>query len=183
MASPTQPPKNPRERALAIKKVQEEALARLSLDTLYILLFIRTDPPQPHNFHWGYYFHTSPNGGFKYHAKTLDDGWIPDHSWNSGIFKSDFLCVLIQIASVPQGKHGLLDQVMRSRDGDVNSIPGITCRVWLLVILQALVQQGIVHCGDIDAFQQDCMDFGNQHSDEAANNQQPRPVVRSRVCF
>lgn len=40
-----------RERALVIRKAQEDALARLPLNTLYIVLYIRSDPPQPNDFH------------------------------------------------------------------------------------------------------------------------------------
>lgn len=177
------PLKTARERALAIKASQEEALSRLPLNALYIVLYIRSDPPQPNDFHWGYYFHTSPQGGSKYHMRNLGGGWIPDHGPTGGVFKSNFLCVLVQIATVAQAEHAQLDQIMRSRDRDVNSIPGVTCRVWLIVILQQLIQHGLVRCSSVDALVQECMDFGNQHSAEAASNMQPRPVVRSRICF
>ncbi|KAL5360963.1 hypothetical protein BJX96DRAFT_165553 [Aspergillus floccosus] len=172
-----------RERALAIRKAQEDALARLPLNTLYIVLWIRSDPPQPNDFHWGYYFHTSPQGGLKYHMRNLGAGWIPDHGSTGGVFKSNFLCVLVQIASVPPAKYSQLDQVMRSRDRDINSIPGVTCRVWLVVILQALIQAGVVRCSSVEALQQECMAFGNQYSAGAATNTQPQPVVRSRICL
>ncbi|KAL4916556.1 hypothetical protein BDW62DRAFT_103327 [Aspergillus aurantiobrunneus] len=178
-----QKPVTARERASIIKKAQEDALARLPLNTLFIVLYIRSDPPQPNDFHWGYYFHTRAQGGLKYHMRNLGGGWIPDHGPTGGVFKSNFLCVLIEIANVPHAKHGSLDQIMRSRDGDVNSIPGITCRVWLMVILRELIRQGIVRCSNIDGLQQECMAFGNQYSSGAANNTQPRPVVRSTLCL
>lgn len=178
-----QQPKTARERATAIKKAQEEALTRLQLNTLYIVLYIRSDPPELNDFHWGYYFHENPQGGLKYHMRSLGGGWIPDHGKTGGVFKSNFLCVLIQIASVPQAKHSQLDQIMISRDGDVNSIPGVTCRVWLMAILQRLIQHEIVRCSSVDALIQECMSTGNQHSAAAAKNNQPRPVVRSRLCL
>lgn len=43
-----------------------------------------------------------------------------------------------------------------------------------MVILKELVQQGIVRCSDIDALQKECMTFGNQYSEGAAKNSQPR---------
>ena len=55
-----------------------------------------------------------------------------------------------------------LDELMRSHDADVNMIPGVTCRVWLMKILQKLIQNGIVRCSNPDALQQECMSFGNQ---------------------
>ncbi|OJD10819.1 hypothetical protein ACJ73_09685 [Blastomyces percursus] len=176
-ASATSTASRPSDRALAIRKAQEDALARLPLNTLYIVLWIRSDPPRPNDFHWGYYFHTTPRLGLKYHV----NGWITDHGSTGGVFKSNFLCVLVEIASVPPAKHSHLDQVIRSRDRDLNSIPDVTCRVWLVVILQALIQAGVVRCSSVEALQQECMAFGNQYSAAAAENIQPRPVVRSRI--
>ncbi|CAG7957913.1 unnamed protein product [Penicillium salamii] len=181
MSQPT--PTTARERATLIKKQQEEALARLPLNALFIVLWIRSDPPRQDDFHWGYYFHTSAMGGTKYHVKNLGRGWIPDHGPTGGVFKSNFLCALVQVAIVPGTVCGQLDQIMRSHDSDVNSIPGVTCRVWLMKILEKLIQQGIFRCSNVDALLQECMTIGNQYSASAAINQQPRPVVRSRLCL
>ncbi|DAA77655.1 TPA_exp: Uncharacterized protein A8136_6201 [Trichophyton benhamiae CBS 112371] len=175
-------PPTPQERALAIKKLQEEALSRLPLDSLYIVLWIRADPPVSNDFHWGYYFHTAKLKGHKYHMKNMGHGWIADHGPTNGVFKSNFLCVLIQIASIPPEKKSLVDQIMRSRDGDVNSIPGMSCRVWVLTIAEKLSENGLVRYTSRDALEQECFRVGNQYSAAAAENTQPRPVVRSEVC-
>ncbi|KZF22516.1 hypothetical protein L228DRAFT_267914 [Xylona heveae TC161] len=172
-----------RQEAALIKKQQEDALARLPLNSLYIVLWIRSHPPHENDFHWGYYFHSTPQSGIKYHIKQLGSGWITDHGRTGGVFKSNFLCVLIQIATVAEGAGGQLDQIMRSHDGNVNSIPGVTCRVWILKILEKLMQSVIVRCSNADALLQECMAIGNQHGPEAAENHQPRPVVKSNLCF
>ncbi|KAL3472276.1 hypothetical protein BJX99DRAFT_235857 [Aspergillus californicus] len=108
---------------------------------------------------------------------------MTEHGPTGGIFKENFLCVLIQIATVPVEKHEQLDRTMRSRDGDVNSIPGVTCRVWLFTIFEALMRDSIVRCSSVNAVQEDCMGIGNEYMVSAAANAQPRPVVVSRVCF
>ncbi|KAI1946970.1 hypothetical protein LOZ12_002527 [Ophidiomyces ophidiicola] len=172
-----------KQKALAVKKSQEEALARLPLNMLYIALYIRSDPPNANDFHWGYYLHRQPTGGTKYHIKNLGAGWITDHGPTGGVFKSNFLYVLVQIANVPQARHVQLDQIMRMHDNQVNSIPNVTCRVWVLTILQELIQHGIVRCSNILALQQECLEIGNQHRAAAAQNNQPRPVVCSSVCL
>lgn len=172
-----------REKANLIKQLQDEALRNLSPNTLYIVLYLRSDPPEPNNFHWGFYFHGEHVGGWKYHMRNLGDGWIADHGTSSGVFKSTFLCVLIQIADIPSAKRDQLDQIMRSRDGDVNSIPGMSCRVWLLEILHQLAQQGLVRCSDCKALEQECFRIGNHHSYGASKNNQPRPVVKSELCY
>ncbi|KAJ5778484.1 hypothetical protein N7520_001730 [Penicillium odoratum] len=163
-------PTTARERATIIKKQQEDALARLPLNSLFIVLWIRSDPPRQNDFHWGHYFHTSAMGGTKYHMRNLGGGWMPDHGPTGGVFKSNFLCVLVQVAIVPGTLYGQLDQTMRSHDGDVNSIPGVTCR-------------GFARYSNVEALLQECMGIGNQYRASAAINQQPRPVVRSRLCL
>ncbi|KAL4919023.1 hypothetical protein BDW62DRAFT_217133 [Aspergillus aurantiobrunneus] len=150
----------------------------IGFNTLYVVLWIRSDPPKPNYFHWGFYLHTSSTRGTKYHARNLGSGWIPDHGHTGGVFKSNFLCVLIQIATLPQAQRGLLDQIMRSRDGVFNSIPGMSCRVWLLVTLESLVR-----CSDVTALEQECFAFGNHYSVGASKNNQPRPVIASGLCL
>ncbi|KAJ5807989.1 hypothetical protein N7474_009258 [Penicillium riverlandense] len=172
----------PRELAAAIKKKQEEALSNLQLNSLSIVLYIRADPPKPNDFHWAYYFHIKPSSGVKYHVSNLSGGWLAEHASKSAIFKEGFLCALVQIATVPEEAHARLDEIMRSHDGDINSIPGITCRVWLFAILKKLVDEGIVNCPSIEELQEECMEIGNRVSLDAARNVQPRPVVRSRFC-
>lgn len=88
--------------------------------------------------------------------------------------------MIIQIATIPPSAHERVDEVMRSYDESLNSIPGITCRVWILTVLRILVDEGFVHC-DIGELEKDCFGFGNEHSATASVNEQPRPVVKSRV--
>ncbi|OAX82370.1 hypothetical protein ACJ72_03287 [Emergomyces africanus] len=182
-ANPSSAPDPVKERADAIKEAQGHALSHLPLNTLYIVLYIRSDPPRENDFHWGFYVHTHPFGGSKYHIRNLGSGWIPDHGPTGGVFKSNFLCVLVQIADVPEAKTPQLDQIMRSLDPSINAIPGISCRVWLFTVLQNLVHHGIVRCTDLAALQQECMGIGNQNMADAAVNRQPRPVTRSRLCL
>ena len=171
-----------REGALKIKQLQEAALAALPQEKLYIVLYIRRDPPIADDFHWVFYYHKTTNGGTKYHVKNLGSGWIADHGTTGGMMKEQFLCVLIEIGSLPADKEETLDRIMRSHDGLANSTPGITCRVWLFVILSLLIQDGLLHCNDLVALQQECFDFGNASMTSAANNNQPRPVKVSSRC-
>ncbi|KAJ5098320.1 hypothetical protein N7532_005321 [Penicillium argentinense] len=75
----------------------------LQVNSLYILLFNRNDPPQPNDFHWGLYLHQNPvSGGTKYHIKTVGPGWIPDHGTTAAIMKEFLLVGLLRIADVPR---------------------------------------------------------------------------------
>lgn len=181
-ANPAERIKPAKERALQIKQAQERALADLPQRKLYIVLWIRSDPPIPNSFHWGFYHHKDTDGGTKYHLRSLGSGWITDHGPTGGVFKSQFLCVLIQIASIPAEEDQRLNQIMSTYDANVNSIPNVTCRVWLFKILELLVQQGLVGCNDLQSLQAECMDYGNQYIADAARNIQPRPVVVSSRC-
>lgn len=70
---------------------------------------------------------------------------------------------------------------MKEEDGNLNDIDGVTCRVWLFVILKRLMEQGIVRDLDVDKMQEECMAIGNGFSEDSARNVQPRPIVRSRI--
>ncbi|KAJ5787021.1 hypothetical protein N7457_002011 [Penicillium paradoxum] len=174
-----------RQRSTEIKKKQTEILARLTQGTLHISLYIRSDPPLPNDFHWAFYLHKGTNsipGGIKYHVRGIGGGWIPGHEATTGIFAENFLCVTIQIATIPQSAHERVGEIMKSYDESLNSMPGITCRVWLLQVLRNLVEEGFVHC-DVEELERDCLELGNQHSISASANEQPRPVVVSRVSL
>jgi len=171
-----------REGALRIKQFQEAALAALPQRKLYIVLWIRNDPPIANDFHWGFYYHETTTGGTKYHMKSLGGGWIADHGTTSGVFKSQFPCVLIEIGSISADKEGMLDRIMRSYDGSANTTPGFTCRVWVFMILPLLIQAGLLRCNDLAGLQQECFGYGNEYMSSAARNDQPRPVRVSSRC-
>jgi hypothetical protein len=169
-----------RDIALQIKLAQQQAFANLPPNQLYIVLYIRKDPPVENDFHWAFYYHKDSIGK-KYHAKNLGAGWITDHGETNGLFKSWLLCVVITIASIPEHKEQQLDRIMRTYDSSINSILGISCRVWIFEILKILVQQNLVRCNDLQALEVECKSFGNQHMHTAAANEQPRPTVVSKL--
>lgn len=166
----------------SIKQAQEEALESLPQRKLYINMYIRDDPPAANDFHWSFYYHKTNRGGIKYHLKNLGGGWITDHGWTGGVMKSQFLCVLVQIASIAADEEQRLDRIMRTYDGSANDIADVTCRVWLVEILQHLVQEKLVECNDLQSLLAECFAFGNQYMTDAAANRQPRPVVVSTHC-
>lgn len=166
-------------------KIQAEAYKNIPENSLFIILFLRSDPPAANDFHWGYYFHKNADvGGFKYHLtnKLNKDYWMPDHDKTTGVLKSNFLCVLIKIASIAPGRDQKLDEKMRSKDDTANQIAGVTCRVWLLTILSELVAADLVRCKDIKALEAECFELGNRHMASASKAEQPRPIELSRVC-
>lgn len=171
-----------REGALRIKQLQEAALAALPQRKLHVVLYIRSDPPIANDFHWAFYYHNFEDGGTKYHMTNIGPGWIADHGTTRGVFKSNFLCVIIEIGGIPAAQEGTLDQIMRSHDDSANDAPGFTCRVWVLTIITRLIQAGLLRCEDLAALEQECFDFGNACMVLAARNDQPRPVVVSSRC-
>ncbi|RMZ78775.1 hypothetical protein DV738_g3676, partial [Chaetothyriales sp. CBS 135597] len=164
------------ERGAWIKKVQEDALATLPTHKLYIGLWLRNNIPNSNDFHWGFYYHRDDKGGTKYHIKNMGSGWITDHAHTGGALKSQFLCVYVQIGSIPADKEGQLDQLVRSYDGSINTIPGITCRVWIFLVVQRLVEAGLLRCHDLASLERECLAFGNECSSSALKNDQPRPI-------
>ncbi|KGO46050.1 hypothetical protein PEX1_047630 [Penicillium expansum] len=119
MAEPTSRTEARRKSTDIIKKKQAESLAGLPPSTLHISLYIRSDPPLPNDFHWAFYLHkgtSSTPGGNKYHARGIGGGWIAGHEVTTGIFTENFLCVIIQIATIPPSVHERVDKIMRSYD-------------------------------------------------------------------
>lgn len=164
-------------------KNRPSSLSSLTPNSLHIILYLRSDPPLPNDFHWAFYLHKDTTAaGVKYHVRGIGDGWIPGHEATAAILTETFLCVIIQIAGIPRCAHKRVDEIMRSYDQTLNAMPGITCRVWLLRVVGMLVEEGFVHC-DVGALEKDCFEFGNEHSLSASVNEQPRPVVKSSVSF
>ena len=86
------------------------SLNTVQVNGLCVILFLRTSPHTPNNFHWGLYLHRSPQqGGTKYHIKQQGSGWIADHGPTAGVFKSFLLIGLFQIATIPAGWEGHVD--------------------------------------------------------------------------
>lgn len=168
------------------------SLSDLKDNSLYMAIYLRTDPHTLNNFHWALYLHLSPTtGGIKYHIRNQGDGWMTDHGQTAGIKKEFLLVGLVRIADIPGEviADGAVDNLMRTFDGDVNT-PGQTCRVWLFEVLKLLQQPvrsslgpvRVLKCDDVEALAAEVMAWGNQHAQSAIENAQPRPVGESRVA-
>lgn len=162
----------------------------LTPNTLYIALYVRTDPPVPDNFHWALYFHhDATRGGTKYHI-TNEGGqsaWVASHGPESNILKTFLLVGLLRIVDVPPGAVDAVDQLIRRYDAQLNDL-GVTCRTWLFRVLQLLQRQepspvDAVEDGkvldakvDLETLEREVKDWGNRYAAEACRNVQPRPV-------
>ncbi|OJJ60572.1 hypothetical protein ASPSYDRAFT_742805 [Aspergillus sydowii CBS 593.65] len=156
-------------------------------NTLYICLFLRSDPPLLDDFHWALYHHTT-KGGMKYHITNEGRGWIAGHSRESpsSILKSFLLVGLIRVAGVnnisanADDMNRKIDGTLRSHDGKLNDKDFITCRIWLLEMLGILYMEGLladVRCGgDMKMLERVVKQWGNGFAEGAMRNVQPRPV-------
>ena len=161
----------------------EENWDELVVGGIYVVLFIRDDPPKPNDFHWGLYVHTEAKAGYKYHIKNMTNGWIADHARSGGVFKSLFLTGLFHIATTQLDKatFNKIDGIMKTYDSRLNTA-GTTCRVWVLLILELLKSNGLLQCQDMKGLEQEVFDFGNRHASDAAKAKKPRPVGASTLC-
>ncbi|KAJ5280335.1 hypothetical protein N7478_005707 [Penicillium angulare] len=68
-----------------IKKEQEDSLAKLPQNALFMVLWIRSDPPRQNDFHWGSIsilaLEVAP-------MINIGRGWIPDHGPTGGDYHS-----------------------------------------------------------------------------------------------
>lgn len=169
-------------------------------NTLYIALFIRSDPPIPNDFHWALYHASSPTTGTKYHIVNLQNGWIAGHEplSTSSILKSFLLVGLVRVANINTSTSAVgvtnsdvdadvdvnkkIDTLLRSQDDKLNDKEGVTCRTWLFEMLAVLYDEGLLvdvrdGCdGDMHRLEQVTKAWGNEFAEGAARNVQPRPV-------
>lgn len=162
----------------------QQYLSRLTPGGLFVVLWANDRPPQKHRFHWGLYFHTTPTKGLKYHIINDDEGaWEAAHGETQGVFKSPQLCALIYIATIQPDKKSDVDHIIKSLDAELNEYPGITCRVWVMMIVRLLVHKRFIHCPLADDLEDECMEIGNRHQIDIITGRQPRSVIKSQVCF
>lgn len=107
-----------RDRLAEISRLQGLALA--------IVVMVRSDPFTLHDFHLGDGFHQSTaTGGSKYHIQSIATGWVTDQGPRRGVFKTKFLCVLVQIATVPPRAMVQKDAVIISKDREMSQISAL----------------------------------------------------------
>lgn len=182
-------PRAPNNRAAKIRQDQEQALKTLTRYRLYISLYIRGDPPKENDFHWSLYYHncnpTTGPGGTKYHITGGDPVWTAEHGRVGNLFKDFLLCVVVEIGTVPDHAEDKAEAIFKSFDPFVNDkkkLPSVTCRTWLMMVVQELANANLVYCQDIRALERECMDAGNMYMASAAENRQPRPLIQARTC-
>ncbi|PYH48532.1 uncharacterized protein BP01DRAFT_413650 [Aspergillus saccharolyticus JOP 1030-1] len=83
---PISPDSTSCEKNVAVRKLHEEILRSLPLNTLYVGLHLRDDPPNFNDFQWGLYFHDNSNAIARHGHRIL--------SGTGGVFRSNFLCVI-----------------------------------------------------------------------------------------
>lgn len=163
------------------------SLEDLEFGGLYIVTFVRSDPPKPNDFHWGLYLHRDAKvGGTKYHVRGFAGNWLADHAIEAGVFKSFLLIGLCQIARIRLESMESVDSTFRTYDGQLNQIPGLTCRTWIFHVLELLrkPQEGsiLLKCDNLAALEQEVLDWSNANAQSAVSNKQPRPLYRSSLC-
>ncbi|KAF1941730.1 hypothetical protein EJ02DRAFT_444544 [Clathrospora elynae] len=148
------------------------SLSNLQPNGLYVILFLRTLPHTPNNFHWGLYLHhDATQGGIKYHIKQQGSGWIADHGKTASVFKSFLL-------------EGHVNQQLQTYDLSLNSSPNTTCCVWLLWVLALLQKEAsgykLLKCANLSALEAEIIAWGNENAASADQNRQPQPVAVSK---
>ncbi|KAL4897331.1 hypothetical protein BDV59DRAFT_198724 [Aspergillus ambiguus] len=165
-------------------------MVSLRPNTLYIPLYVRSDPPVPDNLHWALYHHHDADigGGTKYHI-TNEGGrgvWITSHGSESNILKTFLLVGLVRIADIPSTCADAMDRLIRSYDTQLNDLD-VTCRTWLFRVLQLLQDKQTEPVGaatgrlldanvDLEILESAVKEWGNRFAAEACLNVQPRPV-------
>lgn len=118
----------------------------------------------------------------KYHVRGMGEGWMADHANTLGVFKSNFLVGLFQLANIPDSLGDRAKDLITQEDSMLNSIPGNTCLVWLMRALSRLQSEGILKCSDLSALEREIKDWGNSQQLSAIDAEKPRPLGKSSLC-
>ncbi|KAB8078908.1 hypothetical protein BDV29DRAFT_165522 [Aspergillus leporis] len=161
----------------------------LTPDSLYIALYIRSDPPVRDDFHWALYLHRPREGtgtGIKYHIRNAGTpGWIAAHAPETSIMSTFLLVGLLRIADLSAtSSRSVVDRLIRAYDDRINEMD-VTCRTWLFKALELLNEEKFLREGeeiDLGALEREVMDWGNEVAKDATKNVQPRPIGASKVC-
>ncbi|KAK7676139.1 hypothetical protein QCA50_014924 [Cerrena zonata] len=163
---------------------------------LYIALFL-TSTPGRRRFHWALYHHYSHseqidkdgnlrtyNRGHKYHIRSLGEGWIADHTPESGIMTSAYIIGLVLIGHIDPDIAQNVSQVATRYDGSLNDMAGVTCRVWLKIILQDLLDANLLKlAGSVAQLEEEIYQFGEQGEQDAMNGILPPPIWTSELTL
>lgn len=142
--------------------------------TLHVLLFLRQDRG---SYHWALYHNHSSRRGWTYEIRNVgSDGlWMADHVSTWSVHKRLFLVGAYTVGPVAADRHETVHRIASSMDDELNVIPGLTCRVWLLRVLELLDTAGVV------AVPSDIEDkvkaFGEANWDSASSAVKPRPIA------
>jgi hypothetical protein len=148
-------------------------------NTLYIILYLRGTAPDT-GFHWGLYHHYSLQaGGYKYHIRNLGSGtWIADHASTRGAAKSFLLVGAFAIATLSSSYGPAVSQIAQQEDHLLNSIAGMTCRVWVLRALARLKLGTLLPYCDTQQVEREAIAFGEAFRQSASFGERPRPTGR-----
>ncbi|EPS94007.1 hypothetical protein FOMPIDRAFT_1135080 [Fomitopsis schrenkii] len=154
---------------------------------VYVVLHLRSTEPNDNSFHWGLYHHYRPKAnaaiGYKYHIRNVGSNWLTDHGPTSGLLKSMALVVIVRIIrSVPADYVPQFQQLMQAEDAIVNTIPSVSCRVWLFRTLQRLQLSHFLRCNDLNALEQEIRKIGQEERLSACKAEIPRPIRASALC-
>lgn len=167
----------------ALLAKQDEALSALPTGGLYISMFCTLPPPDP-TYHWGFYLHMGGVNGRVYHIHgSTGQGWHSAHKDTHNALRSLSLTCYVKIGQIPTHAFDRLHQIMQMYDQNLNGIAGISCRVWLFMIVRELIRDGLVRSnGSMAELEAECRAFAGLYNSGAGAQQQPRPIVASRIC-
>lgn len=168
--------------------------ATLTPGGLYIFLYLTSTPGQ-RRFHWALYHHysyhevntvrdttMSYSRGYKYHIRNIGGGWIAEHSSKSGITGSAFLIGSILIGHVDLSLSEKVTTIVTQHDEVLNDIPSVTCRVWLKIVLQKLIDGDILKlAGTVAQLEEEITRIGDENEGDALNGILPRPIWTSSL--
>ncbi|KAH8926401.1 hypothetical protein BT69DRAFT_1239107 [Atractiella rhizophila] len=162
-------------------------MAELPTNGIFIALFLRTDPPQPDDFHWALIISTTDAQArainYKFHISGSNGRWMPDHQRTANFLNSFLLAGCLHIGTFRITDKDILERLITADDQLVNSfLPPYNCVQYILNAISRVAAGGYLQLASIEALKQEALQFGNTNSSSAIRNEQPRPIGVSATC-
>ena len=117
-----------------------DPILRLEVNGLYVLL---SEQEVSNRWHWALYLHRGPSQGWTFHITRPTGFWFYDYRTSESVIYSDEVITALKIAVIDPDMHTILrDRLAQVPLEDTRRFGVLTCRTWLLQVLEKLDNEG-----------------------------------------
>lgn len=139
--------------------------------------------PETNNFQWELYLRRyADRRGTKYRDENSNGRWVTDPDTIKRVTESELLLGLLRIADVDPSERSRVHEYIKADDESLDSISGMSCRVWVQRALERLRIEGDIGFERWEILEQETLMFGNMNLIRVKRSVQSRALGYSKVC-